>query len=260
MALDSASGRTRDISVLISCYNEERSVVPTIQTIATALQRARVAWEIIVIDDHSQDGSLSAIRKFVETNSNLPVRVHRNEINRGLVATIFDAAQRADGEYFWTVAGDNNVDEKTCLALLAHLGSFDLIIPQVKAYVGRSRSRNFISSAYATLVRILSGVSIRYFNGSSIYRRRDLLLYDAEQCGFGYAAYTIIDLIAHGRSYVEVPVVYSERVHGKSSALSIKNLRQVTTFFKMLLARRLRSFWSSQTDSPKISSVEPKVE
>jgi glycosyltransferase involved in cell wall biosynthesis len=253
-------GRKPDISILISCYNEERSVVPTIQTIAAALQRTKLAWEIIVVDDRSQDGSLPAILKFIEANSSLPIRVHRNELNRGLVATIFDSAKLAEGEYFWTVAGDNNVSEQTCLALLSHLGTVDLIIPQVKAYVGRSLSRNLISSAYATLVRILSGVSIRYFNGSSIYRRRDLLLYEADQCGFSYAAYTIIDLISHGRSYIEVPVIYSERVHGKSSALSMKNLRQVTAFFKMLLARRLRSVWSTRATSSKIVNAEPKVD
>jgi hypothetical protein len=45
--------------------------------------------------------------------------------------------------------------------------------------------------------------------------------------------------VDHGCSYVEVPVVYSERAVGKSSALTVDNLEDVAAFLVGLAFRRM---------------------
>jgi glycosyltransferase involved in cell wall biosynthesis len=229
-----------DITVLVTCFNERSSVVPTIEEISRAVKRAGLSSEIIVTDDASQDDSADIIARYQHEHPDANVRLVRHPANRGLVFGVFEAARLGQGRYFWAVAGDNNVPEETALALLRHVGKADIIVPLVERVTGRSTFRNLLSRLYAGLVRALSGCRIRYFNGSSIYRRLDLVSVEAGISGFAYAADSILKLLDRGRSYVEVAVVYRERTHGRSTAVSWSHLRAVSAFMLKLLWRRIK--------------------
>lgn len=234
-----------DISVLVSCYNEESSVVPTIASISNALSRSGMSWEIIVIDDASADESATSIRGFISEHPALPIRLIVHETNRGLVAGIFETLTIAQGQYYWVVAGDNNVDPETALTLLSHVGKVDIVIPKVLNYSGRGVPRRLISKAYAFLVRLLSGCPVAYYNGSSIHRRSHLIWLSDKIGSFAYAADCITRLLELGYTYVEVPVIYKERAEGKSSALTIKNFRDVSKFLSGLALRRVKRLFQS---------------
>jgi len=228
------------ISVLISCYNEHGSIVPTIESISNALNQSGLSWEIIVVDDASEDNSIERVRDFILAHPTLPVRYHVHASNRGLVPTVFETIHVARGQYFWVVAGDNNVEPGTALTLLAHIGNADIIIPRVLNYAGRSLHRRIISKTYAFLVRLLSGCPVIYYNGSSIHRRSDLIWLEDKVGSFAYGADCITRLFDLGCSYIEVPVRYKERTQGKSSALTYKNLVDVINFLFGLALRRIQ--------------------
>ena len=236
-----------DISVMISCFNEEGSIVPTIEFMVGALTRSELSWEIIVVDDASRDASAECVRQFLHARSELPIRLCTHETNRGLVYGIFEAVRAAHGQYFWVVAGDNNVDQETAVKLLSHIGIADIIIPYVLDYTGRSLHRRVISKAYAFLVRVLSGCPVRYYNGSSIHRRSHLIWLEDKINGFAISADCITRLFDHGCTFVEVPVVYRERLEGKSSALSARNFRDVAKFMLRLAMRRINKMTTPAT-------------
>ena len=206
-----------------------------------ALVRLSLAWEILVIDDVSSDDSVAVVEAYQRAHPDLPIKLHRHETNRGLGATIFEAARLAEGRYFWCVAGDNPVPMETCFTLLGRVGKADIIIPYVVRYVGRTIFRRVVSRAYGTLVRLASGSPIRYFNGSSIYPRETFLAAQSVTRGFAYSAEMILYLIDNGCSYIEVPVLYTERQTGKTTAFSLRNFGDVSGFFLRLLRRRFAS-------------------
>jgi glycosyltransferase involved in cell wall biosynthesis len=245
------------ISVFVSCYNEQTSIVPTIESAVRALSQSGLSWEIIVTDDVSSDNSVQVIRDYLRGHSELPIRFCVHETNQGLIRSIFEAVHLAQGQYFWMIAGDNNVDDATARELLSHVGTVDIVIPHVLRYSGRALHRRIISKAYAFIVRFLSGCPVRYYNGASIHRRTHLLWLEDNIKSFAFGANCIIRLLDHGFSYVEVPVVYNERTSGKSTALTLKNLRDVTAFFVTLVARRVkRSFQSDEILQPDKIIVE----
>ncbi|HTV30911.1 MAG TPA: glycosyltransferase, partial [Xanthobacteraceae bacterium] len=87
---------------------------------AAALSQTGMSWEIIVTDDKSRDDSVETIRRFLAANPELPIRFNIHEVNKGFVPSIFEAVRLARGQYFWQVAGDNNVDTDTAARLLSH--------------------------------------------------------------------------------------------------------------------------------------------
>jgi glycosyltransferase involved in cell wall biosynthesis len=239
------------ISVMISCYNEQRSIVPTIESISSALARSGLSWEIIVVDDASTDQSAETVRRFMREHPALAVRLEAHAANRGLVPGIFETVKVAHGQYFWVVAGDENVDQETAMKLLSRVGTADIVIPRVLNYAGRSYHRRIISWTYAFLVRSLSGCPVTYYNGSSIHRRSDLVWLAEKVGSFAYAADCITRLYDHGCSFVEVPVRYKERVDGNSSALTMKNLKDVAGFLLGLGFRRAKRLVQPEKLAPE---------
>lgn len=229
-----------ECSIFISCYNEREFIIPTLETVVGALSRQAFSWEILVIDDCSKDDLVARIETFKRSRPELPIRLVVHEINRGIAYTVSEAAGLATGRYFWYVAGDNPVPEETCATLFARIGTADIIIPYVVRYIGRTYSRRIISKLYGTIVRLLSGSKIKYFNGSSIYLREDFLKFGGRPLGFSYSADILISLTREGHSYVEVPVLYTERVSGRSTALNLKNFVEVARFFGRLVGQRFR--------------------
>ncbi len=69
------SGSAADITIMVSCYNEEITIVPTLERLVAALRASTLAAEIIVMDDRSQDGSVDAVRRFVAGVSDQRLRI-----------------------------------------------------------------------------------------------------------------------------------------------------------------------------------------
>lgn len=224
----------------MSCYNEERSIIPTLTTLVSALEQCPLTAEIIAMDDASQDNSIDTVQRFIAGfgHPNVLVRHHLNKANRGLTWNVFEAMKIGKGKYFWSVAGDNPLSKEAYLTMFSAVGRADIIIPNVLRYCGRPVYRQLISRLYVWLVNALSGYSVKYYNGSSIYVRSMVVEYANKIRGFGYSAELIVSLLDQGKSYVEVDVVFNDRTTGKSRALTFKNFCDVAGFFGRLARRR----------------------
>ena len=44
-----------DITFFVPCYNEEKNVTKTLNTIISAVNKTKLSFEIIVVDDKSED-------------------------------------------------------------------------------------------------------------------------------------------------------------------------------------------------------------
>jgi dolichol-phosphate mannosyltransferase len=85
------------LSVVIPAYNEEGSIADTVAALARQLTDAAIAFEIVVVDDHSADGTSAAVARAasawpaVRCVPNLRARGFGNAIHTGLDAFRGDA-------------------------------------------------------------------------------------------------------------------------------------------------------------------------
>lgn len=68
-----------NISVVIPAYNEEKRIGPTLRQVTAFLQKHFDSYEIIIIDDCSDDRTDEVVSEYKEHN----VRVIRNDTNKG---------------------------------------------------------------------------------------------------------------------------------------------------------------------------------
>ncbi len=87
--------------VVLPAYNEEQHIAALLEKINDALRRAGVAYQVIVVDDGSVDGTRAAVESYQER---MPVSVHCHEVNQGLGRTIRDGLRAAS-----QIASDDDI-------------------------------------------------------------------------------------------------------------------------------------------------------
>lgn len=228
-----------DITIFVPCYNEEGNIVDTLNTIFSALDETRLAYEILIIDDASKDNTKKVIHDYIKDHPsrNIVLRVRKENI--GLAQNYIDCAFMAKGRYYKLVSGDNAEPKETLLATFNSLGKAEMIIPYIARVEGRSSARSFISWAYTAIVNTITGYKIKYYNGGATHYTCNVMRWHTDYHGYSFQADVITRLLDQGMNYIQIPVSYQERKTGKSAALKLKNFLSVGHFFMDLIIRRV---------------------
>ena len=229
----------RDITVFVACYNEEGNIVQTLDTLTDALEEVGCSWEIVVIDDASEDRSVEVVEGYVKDHAGQPISLRGRTENVGLAQNYIEAAFIGNGKYYKLVSGDNAEPRDTLVAILEHLGEADMIVPHHKRIEGRGVFRSLLSRAYTLLVNCISGHRMKYYNGGAVHLRYNVMRWHTNYHGFSFQADMITRLLDLGASYVEVSVTSQERESGRSKAVTLKNFLSVAHFLLDLAIRRI---------------------
>lgn len=144
------------ISVVVPVYNERENVRPLVGEIVSALD-GRIPYEIIYVDDGSDDGTAAALDALARSTS-LNLRVVTHATRLGQSAAIVSGVSTAEGDWIATIDGDGqNVpgDIPELLTAVAAAQESDLDVVCVAGIrVGRKDSLvRKVSSRVANAVR-----------------------------------------------------------------------------------------------------------
>ncbi|MFP3902924.1 MAG: dolichyl-phosphate beta-glucosyltransferase [Armatimonadota bacterium] len=84
------------LSVVIPAYNEAQRLPPSLGTILQYLQNRDFTWEIVVVDDGSEDGTSEVAREILDGSG--PHQILRNDPNRGKALSVVRGLQESRGE------------------------------------------------------------------------------------------------------------------------------------------------------------------
>src|SRR4051812_37934383 len=96
-----------DLTLFVACYNEEKNIVATLETVLAALKQFNYAWEIIVFDDASTDRSVEVVQEFLQKQVHLPIALKTRSSNVGLAQNFIDGAFLGRGKHYRLICGDN---------------------------------------------------------------------------------------------------------------------------------------------------------
>ncbi len=229
-----------DLTIFISCYNEEPLIIATLETVRTALAEVGgIDYEIIVIDDCSSDRSVDVIESYIRAHPDERILLLRNRTNRGLAQNYVDAAFIGKGKYYRLICGDDAEPRDTMVAVLREIGQADMLVPYYVTSEGKRFYRRILSKAYTFLVNAISGFRLQYYNGLAVHLRHNVMRWHPNTRGFGFQADIICLLLDQGFSYKEIPVRTVERKGGDSKALTFKNSLSVAHTLVDIIVRRI---------------------
>ena len=88
----------KKLSIIIPCYNEEKTIIPLLISINKVQLTDGIEKEIVIIDDKSSDNSISIINKYNEDNDN-KIKLLINEKNCGKGYSIRKGINECNGDY-----------------------------------------------------------------------------------------------------------------------------------------------------------------
>ena len=228
-----------DVTVFISCYNEQDYITDTVEEFSEALESLGLSYEIIIIDDTSADNSVRRLEEYIEKKRDAHLFLKANERNCGLAFNFVEAAYIGRGKYYRLMTGDNPEPKEETIALFKHLGEADILLPYREVDT-RTRLRWLISRLFVFAVNLISGYRIKYYNGAPVFLRSHVIRWHPHSYGFGFQADLITRLLDEGCSYIEVPVNVIEKKGGNTS-IGMRNILSVLHTLVEISFRRLRS-------------------
>jgi len=220
-----------EISAVMPAFNEEANLEQSVGRMAAALHSQARAFEVIVVDDGSRDGTAKVLERLKAIHPSL--RVVRHPVNRGYGAALRSGFAAARYPWVFLMDADNQFDPSDVASLLARAADADI----VAGYRKQRRDplpRRLNAWAFFTLVTILFGRLARDVNCAFKLMRRDLLE-RMELHSEGALINTEVFVLArqlHAR-VVEVPIQHYPRTSGRQTGA---NLRVVFRAFSELLA------------------------
>src|ERR1035441_2103062 len=88
-----------DITVAVTCYNEQEFILDSLESVIGALRESGCSYEVIVVDDVSKDDSVLRVREYMKLHPEYPIRLIANRMNRGLGNNYVEAAFLGNGKY-----------------------------------------------------------------------------------------------------------------------------------------------------------------
>ncbi len=206
------SDRKTSFSVVIPCYNEEKSLKELYDRLTATFSAIKGEYELIFVDDGSTDNSLYVLKEI--SNRDKRVKILHLRKNFGKSQALSQGFWYCNGETIITLDADlQDIPEEIPKLIESLDKGFDLISGWKKKRndpVGRkiaSRIFNFFTSA-------ITGIKIHDFNcGLKIYRKevtKSLVLYGE--------IYRFIPALAGWKGFLvgEVIVKHGPRKYGKS--------------------------------------------
>jgi glycosyltransferase involved in cell wall biosynthesis len=124
------------LSVIIPCYDEKS----TIEEIVAAVKAVGLAWEIIIVDDGSTDGTRDILKQW----ENDPiVRVILHDHNQGKGAAVRTGFDHANGDVFIIQDADLEYDPREYPALLKPIEEGRAVVVYGSRFLGGPRKTMF---------------------------------------------------------------------------------------------------------------------
>ena len=162
---------TKDLSIVISLYNEEESLRELVKWIEGVMEKEGYSYEIIMVDDGSKDGSWSIVKELSEKNGNIRGISFRR--NYGKSAALYHGFKAAEGRVVVTMDADlqDSPEEIPEMYRMVVEEGYDIVSGWKKQRFDNKLTKNIPSKLYNATARWVTGIKLHDMNcGLKAYR------------------------------------------------------------------------------------------
>jgi glycosyltransferase involved in cell wall biosynthesis len=221
------------LSVVVPVFNEASTIGNVIGRLKIVLHDLAVPYEIIVVDDCSQDDSAK-----IAKSKNMKVYSLKTHVGKGFV--LRTGFMKAKGEIIATIDSDasNNPEELPRLLKPILQDKADLVIGS-RFIKNEQTSTKALHKAgvriFDLLIELFTGIQVSDSqSGYRVMKSRVLKNLDLKATGYEIESEMLVRIIKKGFRVKEVPVSFQQRTYGKSQLDPIKDGFKI--FLSIMLA------------------------
>ena len=162
---------TKDLSIVISLYNEEESLPELIKWIESVMKRENFNYEVIMVDDGSTDKSWAIVNELAAKNP--AIRGISFRRNYGKSAALYHGFAAAEGKVVVTMDADlqDSPEEIPELYRMVTVEGWDIVSGWKKQRFDNKLTKNLPSKLYNWTARKVTGINLHDMNcGLKAYR------------------------------------------------------------------------------------------
>lgn len=216
------------LSVVIPAYNEENAVRATVEDVRAYLEPLKIPYEIIVVDDASEDGTRSEAEASGAT-------VTFNDVNSGYGASLKRGVRMAQHEYVAILDADGTYPARYLPEMLALCRDQDMVVGDRGAAMKnvpllRRPAKKFLF-AFASF---LAERKINDLNsGLRVFRKSELIPFlPLLPQNFSFTTTITLCMTSNGKRMIYVPIEYGKRI-GKSKIRPIDFLNFIILILRI---------------------------
>jgi dolichol-phosphate mannosyltransferase len=209
------------LSIVIPAHNEEDSLAGTIHALVGALSAESIPHEILVVDDHSTDGTADVLQQL--SNQYPSVRRISNERPNGFGQAVHTGIDAFTGDAFCLVMADGSDDPRDVVRYYRKLlEGYECVFGSrftAKSKVVNYPKHKLLLNRLANLfIRILFGLQYNDITNAFKCYRRNVIegIRPILSNHFNLTVELPLKAIVRGFSYTVVPIHWYGRVHGVS--------------------------------------------
>ncbi|WP_108851320.1 glycosyltransferase family 2 protein [Albidovulum aquaemixtae] len=226
------------LSVVIPAYNEEGAVRETIEDVRGAMGPLGIPYEIIVVDDGSEDRTLEIAR---ETG----VIVDSNQVNAGYGASLKRGIRKAQHEYVAIIDADGTYPPHYLPEMLALCRDQDMVVGDRGAAMKNvpwiRKPAKWVLNTFASFLaeRKLNDLN----SGLRVFRKSELVPFiPLLPQKFSFTTTITLCMSCNGKRMIYTPIEYGKRV-GKSKIRPVDFINFLILVLRMtVLFNPLRVF------------------
>jgi len=210
---------TIPVSIIIPAYNEDKGIKQTLDEILSFARRELKNYQIIVVDDCSEDNTNTILKESKE------IMLLKNPTNIGYGGSIKAALSRARYNHILIIDADGTYPADEISKLLPFADDFDMVI-------GARSGRHYRGTFFKNLSRKIFYILVKYVTGEKIpdvnsglriFKKDKIIKFYDRLCnGFSFTTTITIALISTGHLVKHVNIDYRKRI-GKSKVRFLRD-------------------------------------
>lgn len=226
-----------DLSLILACYNEGEIFEHNVEQIFSILDQTDFSYELIFIDDASQDSTSKKIQKIISQHSRRSLQAYYHQYNLGRGKTVSEGIRFARGK----VVGFIDIDLEVPADYLPRfvnsiMNGYEVACGlRIYDFTWRSLPRWFASKGYTWLRQKMLRISLKDTEaGYKFFNRQKILpiLNRTKDAGWFWDTEIMIYSSQAGLKIIEIPTVFIRNFNKKSTVKLIPD--SIDYFIKLI--------------------------
>lgn len=224
-----------DVSLVVPTYNEIDNISTCLSALVTSLSKEKISYEVVVVDDGSNDGTVAFVRDFSKKHKHVRLLLRKNE--RGFGSAIFYGIVHAKGTYVIPFMADLSDTPEDAIRVFRKLEEgYDMVFTTRFKHGNRARSYPFLkflsNRIYNHIISFVCGIPFKdtsnAFKGFRCEVVKDVVLVHS---GFEVTTELAMKSLARSKRVSEIKVSWHNRDKGTQKS----DLRKIAVgYFNVL--------------------------